>query len=162
MNELDQFIKRELKIKHYGRYVDDFYLLHSSKDELKRLQPLIKEFLSDRLKLKLHPSKIYLQHINRGIPSIGVFIKPYSIHIQNRTVSNFKAVLHSRDCFKSNSVLMSRKVNSYLGLMGHYKTFNLRKSILKGNKWIFNYGWINAAYLRFKPAFDLSALIYIP
>ena len=27
LNELDQYVKRELKVQHYGRYVDDFFLV---------------------------------------------------------------------------------------------------------------------------------------
>ena len=34
LNLLDQFIKRVLKIKHYGRYVDDGYLLYHNKKYL--------------------------------------------------------------------------------------------------------------------------------
>lgn len=34
VNELDHFIKEKLHIKYYGRYMDDFYLIHYSKDYL--------------------------------------------------------------------------------------------------------------------------------
>ena len=34
LNELDQFAKYKLKARYYIRYVDDFVLLHSSKEQL--------------------------------------------------------------------------------------------------------------------------------
>ena len=34
LNELDYFVKHELKVKYYIRYVDDFVILHSSKEYL--------------------------------------------------------------------------------------------------------------------------------
>jgi len=37
MNEFDHWIKKELGIKHYGRYVDDFVLIHESKDYLQSI-----------------------------------------------------------------------------------------------------------------------------
>jgi len=35
LNDLDHFIKEKLGIKFYGRYMDDFYLIHEDKDYLK-------------------------------------------------------------------------------------------------------------------------------
>ena len=33
LNELDQYVKRQLKIKYYIRYMDDFIILLKSKNE---------------------------------------------------------------------------------------------------------------------------------
>ena len=51
LNSLDHFIKRDLKIRCYGRYVDDMYLIHSDKRVLKQAITEISKFLKDRLKL---------------------------------------------------------------------------------------------------------------
>ena len=59
LNSLDHFIKRDLKIRCYGRYVDDMYLIHSDKRVLKQAITEISKFLKDRLKLTLHPKKNY-------------------------------------------------------------------------------------------------------
>lgn len=37
MNELDQFLKHEMRIRHYIRYCDDFILLHQDKKFLGRM-----------------------------------------------------------------------------------------------------------------------------
>lgn len=41
----DHFVKRELKVKYYGRYVDDFILFHQDGGRLKAFVPVIKAFL---------------------------------------------------------------------------------------------------------------------
>lgn len=54
MNEFDQFIKNDLNIKHYGRYVDDFVVVHENKDFLKKLMKTSRRFLENNLGLELH------------------------------------------------------------------------------------------------------------
>ncbi|MBI5218132.1 MAG: hypothetical protein HY958_04300 [Bacteroidia bacterium] len=41
LNEFDHWVKKDLHIKHYGRYVDDFVLIHPSKEYLKLCIPAI-------------------------------------------------------------------------------------------------------------------------
>ncbi len=59
LNDMDHYIKEELKIKYYVRYQDDFLLFHQSKEYLQECLQKIKEFLKKE-KLKLNPkTKIY-------------------------------------------------------------------------------------------------------
>ena len=60
LNDFDHFIKCKLKIKYYGRYVDDFVIVHSDKEYLKAIIPQLREYLKSNLSLDLHPKKIYL------------------------------------------------------------------------------------------------------
>jgi len=60
MNELDQFVKRFLRAPFYVRYADDFVFLLDDRDHLISLLPLVQIFLQERLKLTLHPSKVFL------------------------------------------------------------------------------------------------------
>lgn len=45
LNDMDHYIKEELKIKYYVRYQDDFLLFHQSKEYLKKCLEKIREFL---------------------------------------------------------------------------------------------------------------------
>ena len=45
MNEFDHWVKKELHIKHYGRYVDDFVLIHESKDYLQSIISKLSDYL---------------------------------------------------------------------------------------------------------------------
>lgn len=59
LNDLDHFIKEELKIKYYVRYQDDFLLFHPSKKYLNYCLEKIKDFLKKE-KLELNrKSRIY-------------------------------------------------------------------------------------------------------
>lgn len=59
LNDLDHFIKENLKIKYYVRYQDDFCLFHESKEYLKFCLEKIREFL-EKEKLKLNEkTRIY-------------------------------------------------------------------------------------------------------
>ena len=48
LNDLDHFIKEQLKIKYYVRYQDDFLLFYESKDYLKYCFEEIKKFLKKK------------------------------------------------------------------------------------------------------------------
>jgi hypothetical protein len=93
MNEFDHWVKRDFGIKYYGRYVDDFILIHNNKEYLKLLIPIISNFLLSTLKLTLHPNKIYLQHYKKGVQYLGAIIKPHRIYIANRTKGNFYSAI---------------------------------------------------------------------
>jgi hypothetical protein len=47
LNEIDHYVKEQLHIKYYGRYMDDIYLLHSSKEYLQKCNKLIAEKLAE-------------------------------------------------------------------------------------------------------------------
>lgn len=65
LDDLDRYVKRVLRIRHYARYVDDFVLLSESKEALSATVPKIRTFLKDSLGLTLHPKKISLQSVRR-------------------------------------------------------------------------------------------------
>jgi len=143
LNEIDQFIKRELKLKYYGRYVDDMIFVDSDKERLIWAIQKIKEYLAINLYLKLHPKKIYLQHTSKGVNFLGVFIKPYRILAGKRVKRNFynnvynelfilsSLNLQSSDSKYINELLIKfrRLVNSYLGILQQSDSYMLRKGI---------------------------------
>jgi len=140
MNYFDQYLKKELKIELYGRYVDDFVIIHRDKNVLKNLLPKISSYLHSELGLTLHPKKIYLQHHTKGVKFLGTIIKPNRIFISNQTKGNFyksiqkhnKIVVIAKPSKKEISYFLS-SMNSYLGLLKHYKTYRLRKRMLFKN-----------------------------
>ncbi len=136
MNELDQFIKRELGIEHYVRYVDDFILIHEYKNELKRLKKEIETFLEEKLDLKLHNEKTKLQSVKTGIDFLGYFIKPNYVLVRRRVVKKMKEKLHDAarlPMHSSDLPSILATVNSYLGHFRHSASFNLRNNICKNH-----------------------------
>ena len=137
LNDFDHYVKNNLGIKYYGRYVDDFILIHRDADYLKFLIPFIREYLSENLQLELHPNKIYFQSYEKGVKFLGAVIMPYRIYIANRTKANFyDAIKRQNILLKHNPLTYKQKINflnsmnSYLGIMQHYKTYKMRKNML--------------------------------
>jgi len=138
MNDFDHYIKKKLKIKHYGRYVDDMLYVHSDKSNLESIIPHLSNFLFSHLKLKIHPNKKVLKSVNEGIPFLGQIIKPHRTYIGHRTKNNFYQVI--QEINKVMAVVphftwqqlcdIRATLNSYLGYMQHTNSFNLRKSML--------------------------------
>lgn len=81
-------------IEYYGRYVDDFVIVHEDKDFLIDVQAKLRSFLQAKLMLRLHPRKIYLQHFSKGVKFIGAVVKPGREYIGNRTKGNLYAKIH--------------------------------------------------------------------
>lgn len=134
LNNFDQYMKRELNIKYYARYVDDILIVHEDNQFLKELLVKMKTYLEQHNKLKLHPRKIYLQHYTKGVGFIGAFIKPRRIYIQNRTKGHFYKAIHlinqtveQKQLSREEAQKMISTLNSYLGIMKHYHTYNIRK-----------------------------------
>jgi RNA-directed DNA polymerase len=59
LNDFGQYIKREVKIRNYGRYVDDMIFFHNDKSYLESLLPHLSNFLLSDFKLKIHPNKLF-------------------------------------------------------------------------------------------------------
>lgn len=64
-NKLDHMIKEKLKVKCYGRYMDDGYLIHSDKDYLKYCLKRIKEECR-KLGMPLNDKKTHIIKISHG------------------------------------------------------------------------------------------------
>lgn len=133
LSDFDKYIKQELRCKYYGRYVDDFIIIHKDKDFLVSIIPKISSYLKENLWLTLHPKKICLQHYTKWVLFLWVFIKPYRIYIRKRTIWYFYQKVQ-----KLNNQIIDNKlktdfrsiINSYLGMMKHYKSYKIRKKIL--------------------------------
>ena len=67
LNALDQFVKHELKARHYIRYVDDAILLHEDRDVLVGWKDAIEAFLAERLLLRLNEGATRLKPVSCGI-----------------------------------------------------------------------------------------------
>ena len=116
-NKIYKFFKRELKIKCYGRYVDDMVLVHSDKSVLVDAIDKVRSFLKDKLKLTLHPKKISLQPASYGFNFLGKYILPYRVYPGRRLRKNSLEALQNCHSLKE----YQTKLESYKGL---YKYVN--------------------------------------
>lgn len=157
LNEFDNMIKRRFKIRHYGRYVDDFYVVHPSKAYLKSLIPEIRTFLKERLGLTLHPKKIYLQPYTHGVAFLGAFVKPYRKYAIPRSMNNFRSKAKKIISFSTRDELIigqleaiRASLNSYLGYLGHYKSYKIIHKSLTGSA-VFKHLYFASGYKKSIP-----------
>ncbi|MEK6889438.1 MAG: RNA-directed DNA polymerase [Nanoarchaeota archaeon] len=71
LNKLDYFVKHTLRAKYYIRYVDDFVILHESKEQLTKWKECINDFIIEELKIELHPHKSKIIPLSNGIDFVG-------------------------------------------------------------------------------------------
>ena len=76
LNVLDQYMKRTLHCRHYGRYVDDFYVVSADKTWLRSLVKPVRAFLQSELDLTLHEGKYAIYPVQYGVSFLGIFLKP--------------------------------------------------------------------------------------
>jgi hypothetical protein len=130
LHPLDLFIKNQLWFRRYGRYVDDFFIFHTDKQKLLEAIPLIRWFLADQLFLILHPKKIYLQQVQKGVQFLGAVIKPYRSYLRKRTVGKrYTKIQQLNTSFNKGKILSL--MNSYLWMCQHHKSFHLCKKMWK-------------------------------
>lgn len=122
MNEFDHYVKHRLKAKYYIRYADDFVFLSTSKNELLDLLPKISLFLEQRLKLRLHPDKIFIKTLASGVDFLGWTHFPYNRVLRNVTKRRMFKGIKKRP--------KNPTIQSYLGLMKHGNTFGLKQEVL--------------------------------
>ena len=96
LNELDKYIKEELKIKYYVRYMDDFCLLLPNKDICKNILDKINLFLKNYLKLEMN-DKTYYYPSKFGVNFCGYIIKENKIILRKRFIKNIKKKMKKDD-----------------------------------------------------------------
>ena len=127
MNVFDQYVKRDILCRHYGRYVDDSTMIDPDREWLLAQVPKVREFLADELGLELHMGKLHIQEIHRGVEFLGTFVKPYRDYVSNKTLERIKGRLQQTDL--RNGEAANRTICSYLGILSHTASYNLRREI---------------------------------
>lgn len=127
LNELDQFVKHELKAKYYIRYVDDFIILHQSKQQLKIWKSKIQEFLRNNLKLELHKDKSKINPLYKGIDFLGFRIFQKHILLRKRNINKINSKIKK---IKDYDKLMD-SVEGFLACAKSAKCYKLKLNLMK-------------------------------
>lgn len=117
----------------YGRYVDDFYIVHRDKKALLAVLPMIRRELTG-LHVVLHPRKIYLQHYSKGVKFIGAVSKMGRRYVGKRTVENMMQAIREMNLIKSKETDVKRfvgRLNSYLGFLKHYHSYGIKRRLMR-------------------------------
>lgn len=122
LNELDQFIKHKLKVKHYLRYADDFIILDQKLNPLYQQLELIRHYLKINLNLELHPGKISLRKLSWGIDFCGSIVLPH--YKLTRTKTKRRIVKRI-----SRENITNESLQSYLGYVSHANSWELSQNL---------------------------------
>ena len=125
--ELDNYIKHDLKVKHYLRYMDDMLLFGSNKRKLHKNRIDIERYLNNKLDLKLKPNYQLYKTDSRPVDFLG-----YRFHRGYTTLrkSNFLRIKRRiKRIYKKGDISLhdAYSVISYNGWVVHsncYKFFN--------------------------------------
>ena len=132
LNDLDHYVKEQLKCQCYIRYVDDITVLGDEKRMLWKVKAAIEEFLvKDRL--KLHPGKTLVAPVSTGIDHLGYRIFPTHRRLRKDNSLRFRTKFRRLSRLFNKGLINWEKLNapvqSWIGHAKHADTWGLRKSI---------------------------------
>jgi retron-type reverse transcriptase len=132
LNDLDYFVKHELRMKCYVRYMDDFIILHESKQELHIIKMKIKSHLHE-IGLELHRKKAIVFPATLGVDFLGYRIFADYRLARKSTLKRFlrrvKTKIRKYGCEKIEFEKLMESFNSWNAYMDHADTHNLKMSL---------------------------------
>jgi len=130
LNEFDYFVKHELKVKFYIRYVDDFVLLDSSREQLIIRFGAIEQFLNENLKLELNKDKSKIIYLSKGVDFVG-FRNFYHFRLLRKR--NIRKIHYKIKQLKNNKISREKFKETFEGWSAYAKwanSYRLRERLL--------------------------------
>lgn len=134
LSGLDHFIKEQLRIKAYVRYMDDMVLWHDDKEALKQARQEITAYVEARLQCRLKPS--LLNFSSRGLPFLGYIVLPYDVRLslrsRRRFVKKLKALNEKYHSGEWPEAVCQRRVLPLLAFTRHANARAFRRKLDRG------------------------------
>ncbi len=115
LNELDRFVKHQLKIKGYLRYGDDFLLFEKDKFRLEQMRLEVMSFVAEELKVQINPKNDIIVKAGNGLKYLGVDLWPTGRRLKKRNRIRVEERLNSRN------------LSSYSGFIRQHEGQKIRK-----------------------------------
>ncbi|MGB3693820.1 MAG: RNA-directed DNA polymerase [Spirulinaceae cyanobacterium] len=132
LDKFDHFIKHELKVKKYLRYVDDFALFSDDIEFLRQARYALEDYLTT-IRLKIHPVKSQLFATEYGANFLGFRIFPERIRVRNDNLRKARRRLKKlQRSYAQGQVDLEKLCQSLQSWEAHLKygdTYQLRKDI---------------------------------
>lgn len=132
LNSFDHFVKEELKVHKYLRYVDDFDLFSDDRRFLESAQIAIEDYLNS-LRLKLHPVKTQLIETQYGANFVGFRVLPERIKVRNDNLRRSRQRLKQmQEDYKYGQISLEKlieRLQSWEAHLKHGDTYQLRRKI---------------------------------
>ena len=138
MNPFDHFVKEQLKVSKYLRYVDDFALFSDDPFLLQNALWKIEDYLAT-LRLKLHPMKTQLCETKQGVNFVGFRVFPDKIRVRSENLKRARRRLKRlQEYYRNGKVSRKDVLNSLQSWEAHLKhgdTYQLRQKIFASLSW---------------------------
>lgn len=140
MNELDQFVKRVLKIHYYTRYMDDFIILAKTKAECIDIKCKVEQFLNDRLHLYLNEkSRYYPYHMGVNFCGYRIFTTHRLLRLNSKKKIKKKVKTWNK-LYQKNKLNLPKtmqSIHSWLGHSSHCNSYKLQQKVLNNCNFIY-------------------------
>lgn len=137
LDALDHFLKDELGVRHYIRYMDDMVILDDDKAALHRAKAATARFLAERLNLSLKPAATFIAPVTEGMPFLGFRIFPGVIRLRRQAKVRFQRKLQAREAAwargEIDDATLARTVGSLIAHTRHADTWRLRTMLIHGD-----------------------------
>ena len=96
LGPLDHFIKEDLRIPGYVRYMDDMVLFDATAGRLRSALHGVRIFLAERARLALRDERTLLAPVRDGVPFLGFRVWPRLVRLDGRRARRFRRLVRTR------------------------------------------------------------------
>jgi retron-type reverse transcriptase len=132
LNRFDHFVKEQLKVAKYVRYVDDFALFSDCREFLVDARKSVEEYLAS-LRLKLHPVKSQIFETKIGASFLGFRVFPDRIRVRNNNLHRGRQRLKRLQADYARGKIkwldVERSLSSWQAHLNHGDTWQLQQQI---------------------------------
>lgn len=122
LNTLDQYVKKDLKCRFYIRYNDDIILIFENNKNIINTRDKIILFVKNKLFLDIPMEKTSIRKIRWGVDFLGFVVLPHATLLRNKTKHKIYVNIKRKNMY------------SYLSILKHCNSFNLKTKILSIEK----------------------------
>lgn len=135
LDVFDHFIKEELGIKYYLRYMDDFCLFSEEKSDFKKWRLVIIDYLINKLRLLVKEKATLINTAMHGLPFLGVRIFPATIRVKRENFKRSYGRLKEKEIQYRKGLISDEQYDAGMqSLISHLKYWNSKALLCKMNK----------------------------
>ncbi|MEW6267648.1 MAG: reverse transcriptase/maturase family protein [Thermodesulfobacteriota bacterium] len=135
LDPLDHYLKDELRVQYYLRYMDDFVLFSDSRTWLKERLSDLRRFLETRLKLSLKPKAVLINTRLHGLSFLGYRIFPRLIRIRRenlkRMIRRMRRRMYDFRSGRSGEAELAASLRGTIEHLSFADSLNLRRSLIE-------------------------------
>lgn len=137
LHELDSFIKDDLGVRRYMRYMDDWVIVHHDKEYLHALRRVLEDWIWVRLRLRLnHKTQVFpvAQRNGRALDFLGYRMWVTHRRLREDSVKRMKRRLKGLEKAYSEGLIgmpeVRQRIMSWIGHASHADSHRIRTKVL--------------------------------